>query len=88
MLRITCVASDSEARTVKVEGRIAGEYVLELSRVARVAMEKSPRIVLDMSQVEFVDHAGAALLRSLRDGGVTFVDCSSFISSLINGGAE
>jgi anti-anti-sigma regulatory factor len=88
VLRITCVASDSDARTVKVEGRIAGEYVHELSRVACVALEKNSRIALDMSQVEFVDHAGAALLRSLRDRGVTFVDCSSFISSLMDGGAK
>ena len=88
MLRITCVASDKEPRTVKVEGRIAGEYVLELSRVARAAMEKSSRIALDLSQVEFVDHGGVALLRSLRERGVTFVNCSSFVSSLVDGGIE
>jgi ABC-type transporter Mla MlaB component len=88
VLRITCVASDDEPRTVKVEGRIAGEYVLELSRVARAAMANSSRIALDLSQVEFVDHGGVALLRSLRDRGVIFVDCSSFISSLVDGGTE
>ena len=88
MLRITCVASDGEQRTVKVEGRIAGEYVLELSRVARAALEKGSRIALDLSQVEFVDYGGVALLRSLRVRGVTLVECSSFISSLVDGGTE
>ena len=88
MLRITCMGSEAVARTVKVEGRISGEYVAELSRVASEALETAPHILLDLSDVTFVDQDGAALLRTLRRRGVELVDCSSFVLSLVNGGTE
>lgn len=85
MLRITWMDPEAVPGTAKVEGEIAGEHVHELSRFAASALERAPHIMLDLSDVTFVDHSGAVLLRALRDQGVEFVDGSSFISSLVSG---
>jgi ABC-type transporter Mla MlaB component len=85
VLRITWMDAEAVPGTAKVEGEIAGEHVHELFRFAASALERVPRIMLDLSDVTFVDHSGAVLLRALRDQGVEFVDGSSFISSLVSG---
>ena len=84
MLRITCVGVETKVRTVKIEGELSGDHVSELSRVAASALKRGSRVVLDLSQVTFVDHAGGVLLRALRAGGVEFVNSSSYVSSLID----
>lgn len=88
MLRITCASAPSATRTVKIEGRITGEYVPELARAVTRAVGGAPRVVLDMSDVTFVDQAGATLLRQFRQQGVELVECSTFISTLVNGAAQ
>ena len=85
MLRITPTHS-AGVDTLKVEGRLAGQWVEELSRAAASARAEAPRVVLDLAQVTFVDADGIVLLRALRDGGVALTDCSSFVSSLIDDG--
>ncbi|WP_410962353.1 STAS domain-containing protein, partial [Salmonella sp. SAL4355] len=66
MLRITPVPTANGARRFKVEGRLAGAFVDELSRVTAEALASSRRVVVDLADVTFVDPGGAALLRSLR----------------------
>jgi len=86
VLRITWLHSDG-AGILKVEGRLAGEWVEELSRATSRAVGELPRVVIDLSEVTFVDPKGIELLRALRRQGVELAECSSFVSSLINGGA-
>ncbi len=85
MLRITPIRI-ADVGTLKVEGRLAGQWVDELSRAAASARAEASRVVLDLAQVTFVDADGIILLRALRDGGVALIDCSSFVSSLIDDG--
>lgn len=85
MLRITTTRS-ADAGTLKVEGRLAGLWVRELSRAATAARAERPRVVLDLGEVTFVDSEGIALLRALREGGIALAGCSSFVASLIDGG--
>jgi ABC-type transporter Mla MlaB component len=84
LLRITNMLSD-EGQKVKVEGRLTGEFVEELSRVARRALADSSRVVLEMADVSFVDQRGLALLRSLQADGVELAHCSQFVRTLMNG---
>ena len=86
MLRITSYRTDTTA-TLKVEGRIAGEWVGELSKAATTAEETS-RVVLDLGGVTYVDADGASLLRALRNRGFALAECSAFVSSLIDGGSR
>jgi anti-anti-sigma regulatory factor len=85
MLRITATRT-TDAGTLKVEGRLAGLWVDELSRAATAARADVTRVVLDLGDVTFVDAEGIALLRTLRDGGFALAGCSSFVASLIDGG--
>lgn len=88
MLRITPVPTANGARRFKVEGRLAGAFVDELSRVTAEALASSRRVVVDLADVTFVDPGGAALLRSLRTSGVELLDCSQFVVALMNGGLQ
>lgn len=85
MLRITGIDRQVLPAGVKVEGEIAGAHVSELARVVASALERAPHILLDLSGVTFVDHAGAVLLRTLRDRGVECIDGSSYVSGLVDG---
>ena len=87
MLKITATRTEI-AGTLKVEGRLAGQWVGELSRAAAEAHANATRVVLDLGDVTFVDAEGIALLRTLRGRGFTLADCSSFVASLIDGGLQ
>jgi hypothetical protein len=75
--------TDQPTSGARIEGEIAGEHVEELARFADAARRPAAPILIDMADVTFVDHAGAVLLRRLRDEGFVFVNGSSFISILL-----
>jgi ABC-type transporter Mla MlaB component len=83
MLRITSIPWANGRQRIKVEGRLAGEFVAELSRVTATALEESGMVMVDLADVTFVDHSGALLLRSLRAAGVELVDCSQFVQTMM-----
>jgi len=87
MLRITSNRSDT-TDTLKVEGRVTGQWVDELSKAASAAVVEARRVVLDLSEVTFVDADGAALLRALRSRGIALAECSAFVSSMIDGESQ
>ena len=86
MLRITLISATNGSQRFKVEGRLAGAFVDELSRTAAAARAGATTVVMDLADVSFVDHRGVELLRSLRTAGVDLIDCSQFVQTLMNGG--
>ena len=52
MLRITSSRTET-TDTLKVEGRLAGEWVEELSKATAAAAEEAARVVLDLGEVTF-----------------------------------
>lgn len=55
------------ATIVECSGRIVlGEESAKLRNVVKSALEKSKRIVLDLSDISFIDSAGVGLLASLH----------------------
>jgi anti-sigma B factor antagonist len=57
----------SGATIVECSGRIVlGEESAKLRSVVKAAIEKSKRIVLDVSDISFIDSAGVGLLASLH----------------------
>jgi anti-anti-sigma regulatory factor len=87
MLRITSSRAGTIGR-LKVEGRLAGDWVGELSKAAAAAEADAPHLVVDLADVTYVDADGASLLRALRSRGVALADCSAFVSDLIDGGSR
>ena len=82
MLRITPTDGESE-RTLRLEGRLVDPWVGELLSTCREAAGAGWRLVLDLSGVTFVDAAGVAYLRDLREQGAVLRGCSAFINELL-----
>ena len=74
MLKITLHDSASEFR-LRLEGRLAGLWVLELSQCWRTAASTTAdrRTVVDLREVDFVDEEGMNLLRQMSAAGVKFL---------------
>lgn len=81
MLRVTVVESSSEAVRLRVEGRVASNWVGELRRSCEVqALSDGIRLTLDLADVSFVDAAGIELLNELRLRCVTLLNPSPFVA--------
>jgi ABC-type transporter Mla MlaB component len=88
MLRITPNGNAGEIPTLKLEGSIAGPWVVELRRVAVASLRESRTLKLDLAGVGFVDPAGAQLLRELTRSDVEFTGVSQFVAELLQGGSR
>ena len=88
MLRITWIDLEGSAsnRTLKLEGKLLGPWVDELSRICDELSIPPCCLRLDLAAVTFVDSIGLKLLDDLVRQGATIVGCSDFISDLLNGG--
>ena len=84
MLRIT-TCTNSEATRLVVEGKLAGACVGELEKCWKeTASTKSPgSILVDLSNVMFVDAAGKQLLAGMHEQGIRFVASGLLAKCLI-----
>ena len=83
MLRITVVEASARAVTLRVEGRIAGPWVEELRTTCNVHTRPDPvQLCLELEDVSFVDAAGVACLKELREQGVGLFRVSPFLTEL------
>ncbi len=84
MLRVSLVAQDGSSVTLKLEGRIAGEWVPVLETECRRALTARRRIRLDFAGVTYVDAMGARMLGGLRSGDVEMLHCPPLIQQLLD----
>jgi len=70
---------------LKVEGRIAGEWVAEVEACWRAATAASAHesIWIDLTAVCLVDSAGEALLARMHRAGVLFLTRGSLMGELV-----
>jgi len=68
---------------VKVAGRLAGPWVLELA-TALGGFDAQDLVELDLTEVSFVDADGLAMLRSLRSRRAVHLRGSAFINAQID----
>ncbi len=83
MLRITRTVADGTT-TLKVEGRLVGEWVDELLRACQVARRGPGPLRLDLADVSFADADGLATLAALLREHVELAGCSLFLSALLH----
>jgi ABC-type transporter Mla MlaB component len=83
MLRITSQPNGTDEMRLVLEGRLSGEMVPELRRVANECADAGRRIVLDLVGLKYADAAGLALLRKLIDASARVQRASSFVSALL-----
>jgi len=72
MLRITVKESESSWR-IKLEGKLAAEWVVEVEKTWSSANVAGKQVELDLTQLTLVDDAGWNLLQKMSRGGATFV---------------
>lgn len=84
MLKIArIVGSRGSIATLKLEGKLLGPWVEELSR-AWVELEVPPSdLCLDLSAVTFIDPAGIRLIGELLRQGATISECTGFVEELL-----
>ncbi len=84
MLRVTKAVQQSTSVTLKVEGRIASEWIDVLERECRTQLEDDRSVLLDFSNITFIDRVGVEMLKSLAAEDVEIINCSVFITDLLN----
>jgi anti-anti-sigma regulatory factor len=67
----------AESVTLKIEGRLAGPWVQEVTRVWVSNAGSERPVVIDLSSVTFIDTPGRALLTTMSQRGARFIarDC-------------
>lgn len=79
MLRIESVMTGEHETTVRATGRLAGPWVAELQRSLASRDHRGP-VVLDLTDVTYVDRAGIDFLRALRHDSRILLRCSAFVA--------
>ncbi len=88
MLRITIVAEDSSTVTMKLEGKLASDWVPLLEGECLTCLKDNRKVLLDFSEVTFVDGRGAEMVNKLAREGIKVVDCCELIKELLEGGGK
>jgi anti-anti-sigma regulatory factor len=79
MLRIEAEVSTNHETTLRATGRLAGPWVVELQR--SLALRDREVVVLDLTDVSFVDRDGIEFLRKVRlEPGIS-LRCSAFVTA-------
>jgi anti-anti-sigma regulatory factor len=79
MLRIEAEISGNQETTIRATGRLTGPWVAELQRSLPIREEGS--LVLDLTDVSFVDRDGIELLRLLTGDSRIRLRCSAFVTA-------
>src|SRR5262247_3367402 len=84
MLRIT-VHNDTGATRLKIEGRLMGAWARELESCWRqaTAQQPPPRVLVELTDVSFVDEEGGKLLRLMAAAGVELIATDVLMRALV-----
>ncbi len=80
MMRISIADERADSATLKVEGRIAADWIDLLERECRTLLRQGKRLFLDFSAVTVIDARAADMLKRLRAHDVEVVNCPSLLN--------
>jgi anti-anti-sigma regulatory factor len=83
MLKITRVASLDHEITLRLDGRVTGQWVELLRESAGSVLEEGVRLTLDLENICFIDCEGLALIKTLLYRGVRQVNAPLFVAEQI-----
>lgn len=80
MLRAMIVESSEDTVKLRVEGRMAGQWVEELRTACELqGINHGVRLIIDLAEVSYVDSAGIELLKELKSRCVTLLSPSPLV---------
>ena len=83
MLKITRAVLSKQENTLRLDGRLAGQWVALLRDTAEFVLGDGVKLTIDMKNISFVDCEGIALLKSLIQRGVDPVNAPLFVADQI-----
>lgn len=83
MLRLTVVLQTPEEVVLKIEGRVSEEGVDLLEQEGIRWFQEVRRLVLDLTDVQFIDRAGIALLQRWSGERLVLRGGSFFVRTLL-----
>lgn len=83
MLRITKVAEDPGSVILKVEGRVVSDWVQVLEQECLRSLGRNQEVVLDFTDVVFVDGQGISMLKRIKSRAVQIVNTSGLLEDLL-----
>lgn len=88
MLKITETNRTKNALTLKLEGRIGGEWIAEVVNLCEKTLSQGFGLTLDLADVSFIERQAVPFFRKLKSREVVFINCSPFLSEQLKGGAK
>src|SRR5262245_29848834 len=79
MLRITPIESGNHHVVLRLEGKVSGPWVSELSEACEKVLNDGNALVLNLAEVSFLDSSGVGLLTKFHTRGIQLEDCSMFV---------
>lgn len=86
MVRITRVAESPSQVTLKLEGRIVSDWVSVVEGECLTGLHERGRVVLDVSEVTFIDRGGLAMLRRIASPHLQIINASALIEEFLHRG--
>ena len=84
MLRITRSEGSDSTRTLKLEGKLVGPWIVELESAFDTPRINPDRVHLDLAGLTFVDEEGARSLQGLLRAGARVLACSRYVAEMLN----
>jgi ABC-type transporter Mla MlaB component len=78
MLRISVIESAHDSATLRLEGHLAGAWIVELRETCERILASGRNVTLDLGDVSLIERPGFDLLTSLSHRAVSLVRCSPF----------
>jgi anti-anti-sigma regulatory factor len=84
MLRIT-VHNDRDTVRLKIEGRLTGAWVREVEGCWRraAAAQPPPRVIVELTDVSFVDGEGGELLKLMAASGAELIAVDVLMKAIV-----
>ena len=83
MLRVTRTTRLPHDVILLLEGQIVAEWVELLEAECLTLLQADQNVLLDLSQVSYLDRRGARLLRGLAARSVQLINCPPLVADLV-----
>ena len=88
MLRITAENGTGDRTSLRLEGRVVGPWVAELTRRCEAVQGSGRDLALERAGVSFRAREAVQLVRALSERGVDVRCCTAFVCEQLRGGED